>query len=373
MFNAAGAMETIKRLDFQRVCGSEGEVCAMSLIVEELNSLGVKTWYDWFEDLWISPVDSFLVVGRRTINVKPAVPLLWLPPDYASVEVSGKLVKPGKLREEGEGVLAVREQFNPSTVNLPGVSGQVLLFAPVSEFVPYALATDKPLPAAYVSLQDADKVLDSLGKKATLKWNAHRFQRRFCNLVAEIPGSTHLSEVIVMGAHIDSWPGTIGSSDDAAGCAVVLEAARWFVSHPPQRTVRSVWFTGEEVDQRGSKNFVEGSKVEKIKLFVNMDGGFEQESRTEPYIRLSPEKMATWAHSWLEEPGLEVRAVNTFAADVKAFQDKDIPTFWITGGARQSSHLPNDRPETIDMDRLALIGHISIQAAELGARVGFEL
>jgi hypothetical protein len=338
----------------------------MRLLAEELNALGVKTWYDWFEDSWIESVDAQLVIGQTKIGIEPAVPPLWLPQGFENIKVSGRLVKPSDLRDGRRGrLLAVREEFVPSTANLPGVSGQVLLFDPVPEFVPYALATDKPLPSAYVSTADADKVLDSLGKKATLKWKSRQFQRRFCNLVAEIPSIAHPDEVVVMGAHIDSWPGTVGSSDDAAGCAVVLEAVKWFVFHPPQRTVRCVWFTGEELDSRGSRYFVEGNKAElsAVKLFVNVDGGFEQESRTKPYIMVSPEKMTTWVHSWLGEPGLEVRVVYASAADVKAFQDNNIPTFWITGSPRQPAHLPTDCPETIDMDRLMLIGRISIQAA----------
>ncbi len=95
MFDTARAMGMIKQLDFPRECGSDGEAHAMSLIAEELNSLGVKTWYDWFEDSWIAPVDVLLLVGQSVINVKPAVPLPWLPPEFAGIEVSGRLVKPG--------------------------------------------------------------------------------------------------------------------------------------------------------------------------------------------------------------------------------------------------------------------------------------
>ncbi|HIE27669.1 TPA: hypothetical protein EYP66_10310, partial [Candidatus Poribacteria bacterium] len=75
MFNTTRAMEIIERLDFPRVCGSDGEARAMKLFAEELNFLGAKTWYDWFKDSWISTVDALLVVNQRTINVKPALPL----------------------------------------------------------------------------------------------------------------------------------------------------------------------------------------------------------------------------------------------------------------------------------------------------------
>jgi len=133
---------------------------------------------------------------------------------------------------------------------------------------------------------------------------------------------------------LDSWPGTVGSSDNAAGCAVVLEAVKWFASHPPQKTVRFVWFTGEELDRRGSIHFVASNRLEPraVKLFVNVDGGFEQ-GCGKPYVRISPERMTVLVHSWLTEPGLEMQVVYTSSADVGPFQNKGIPTFWITGSA----------------------------------------
>ena len=73
MFDPDQAMEMIERLDFPRVCGSAGEAHAIGLLAEELNTLGVKTWYDWFEESWIDPVDALLVVGQATTSVSPAV------------------------------------------------------------------------------------------------------------------------------------------------------------------------------------------------------------------------------------------------------------------------------------------------------------
>lgn len=216
-------------------------------------------------------------------------------------------------------------------------------------------------------------MLAALGEQATLRWKATRLQRTFQNLIAEIPGRTVAHEHVIMGAHLDSFPGTVGASDDAAGCAILLEAGRWFSAHPPDRTVRLVWFTGEELDRRGSRHFVADHNLQPTTaiLFINIDSGFEQGAGP-PYVRACQERLAAWASQALDIEGLEIRVGPTGSADVTPFQERGIPTFWVCGPSLQPAHLPTDRPETIDRHRLDLIGRLCIQAAALAAQTGVQ-
>jgi hypothetical protein len=66
------------------------------------------------------------------------------------------------------------------------------------------------------------------------------------NLVVEKLGTTAPKEIIVVGAHYDSAPGTAGADDNASGVAVGLALARSFAKRAPARTVRFVFFTNEE-------------------------------------------------------------------------------------------------------------------------------
>jgi hypothetical protein len=78
------------------------------------------------------------------------------------------------------------------------------------------------------------------------------------NTLAEIPGSDKKDELVMAGAHLDSWhPGT-GATDNAAGCAVMLEAARILkaTGARPRRTIRFALWTGEEQVLGGSKAYV---------------------------------------------------------------------------------------------------------------------
>lgn len=70
--------------------------------------------------------------------------------------------------------------------------------------------------------------------------------KKVWNLVAERAGGTLKSEIIVIGAHYDSAPGTPGADDNASGVAVALALAEATFKRAPARTVRFVFFTNEE-------------------------------------------------------------------------------------------------------------------------------
>jgi len=78
------------------------------------------------------------------------------------------------------------------------------------------------------------------------------------NTVAEIPGGDRRGEVVMAGAHLDSWHTGTGATDNAAGCAIVMEAARILnaLGVRPRRTLRFALWTGEEEGLLGSTSYV---------------------------------------------------------------------------------------------------------------------
>jgi hypothetical protein len=78
------------------------------------------------------------------------------------------------------------------------------------------------------------------------------------NVVAEIPGGRKRGEIVMLGAHLDSWHGGTGATDNAAGVAVVMEAARILktLGLPLDRTVRLALWSGEEQGLLGSRGYV---------------------------------------------------------------------------------------------------------------------
>jgi hypothetical protein len=78
------------------------------------------------------------------------------------------------------------------------------------------------------------------------------------NLLAEIPGTDLAGEVVMLGAHLDSWHSGTGATDNPAGCAVAMEAVRILraLDLKPRRTIRVALWSGEEQGLLGSKAYV---------------------------------------------------------------------------------------------------------------------
>ncbi len=90
------------------------------------------------------------------------------------------------------------------------------------------------------------------------------------NTVGEITGATKPDEIVVIGAHLDSWDLASGTTDNGTGSSIVMEVARTLstlakAGHRPARTIRFVLFTGEEQGLYGSKRYCERHKDELAK------------------------------------------------------------------------------------------------------------
>ena len=108
------------------------------------------------------------------------------------------------------------------------------------------------------------------------------------NVIAEIPGTDPRlkDEVVMLGAHLDSWQGATGATDNAAGCAVMMEAVRILrtLNLQPKRTIRIALWSGEEEGLLGSKGYVKKTfgdpaamqflpAHEKFDTYFNIDNG----------------------------------------------------------------------------------------------------
>jgi hypothetical protein len=88
------------------------------------------------------------------------------------------------------------------------------------------------------------------------------------NTVGEIKGTDKADEVVICGAHLDSWDLGQGATDNGTGTCTVLEAARVLAKcgTKPRRTIRFILFTGEEQGLLGSRAYVEQHKEEMKKV-----------------------------------------------------------------------------------------------------------
>ncbi len=104
------------------------------------------------------------------------------------------------------------------------------------------------------------------------------------NTIGEITGTDKKDEVIMLGGHLDSWHAATGATDNAVGCAIMMEAVRILktLGVKPRRTIRVALWSGEEQGLLGSQAYVKkhfGSfesptaDYEKFGGYVNIDSG----------------------------------------------------------------------------------------------------
>ncbi len=97
------------------------------------------------------------------------------------------------------------------------------------------------------------------------------------NTLAEIPGGDLKDQVVMLGAHLDSWFGSQGATDNGAGTVVMMEAMRILktLGLQPRRTVRIALWSGEEQGLLGSRAWVKNHAADlpKISAYVNVDNG----------------------------------------------------------------------------------------------------
>jgi carboxypeptidase Q len=154
-----------------------------------------------------------------------------------------------------------------------------------------ATVTDLGLPQVVIAIEHYGRIARTLEKKlpVTIEANIvntfHDDTSSF-NVVAEIPGTDKADEIVMLGAHFDSWHGGTGATDNASGSAVMMEAMRILKASGVRlrRTVRLGLWGGEEQGLLGSRAYVTQHFADRatmalkpgharVSAYFNMDNG----------------------------------------------------------------------------------------------------
>jgi hypothetical protein len=139
---------------------------------------------------------------------------------------------------------------------------------------------DRVLPTIVMSNEDYGRISRILadGTDVSLEFNVvnriYPEGKTSFNTVAEIPGTDLADEVIMLGGHLDSWHAATGATDNAIGCAIMMEAARILktLGVKPRRTIRVALWSGEEEGLLGSQAYVKAH----FGAFENPKPGYEK-------------------------------------------------------------------------------------------------
>ena len=153
------------------------------------------------------------------------------------------------------------------------------------------------IPSFAVSVADAERMA---ALQAALKADDKPLRLQFTldsrsdvdvtshNVIAEVPGTDLADEIVLIGAHLDSWDLGVGAVDDGAGVAIVSAAAALLqrAGQRPRRTVRVVLFANEENGFDGTRAYGDRYKDVKHQLIGESDFGagrvYQLKSRVQP-------------------------------------------------------------------------------------------
>ncbi|HEV3259302.1 MAG TPA: M20/M25/M40 family metallo-hydrolase, partial [Gemmataceae bacterium] len=176
------------------------------------------------------------------------------------------------------------------------------------------------------------------------------------NTVGEIPGTEKPDEVVIVGAHLDSWDLAQGTTDNGTGTCAVLETARTLVRAgvKPKRTIRFCLFTGEEQGLYGSRAYVEKHKDElpKISMCLVHDTGTGKVTGLGLQGRESLKPLLEAELASLKELGFnEINLRGMGGSDHASFEQAGVPGFAVQQDMSEYFLTHHSQSDTLDKAR----------------------
>jgi carboxypeptidase Q len=175
------------------------------------------------------------------------------------------------------------------------------------------------------------------------------------NVVGEIRGYEKPDEVVILGAHLDSWELGTGALDNGCNAALVIEAARAIKATGllPRRTIRFVLFSGEEQGTVGSFEYVKAHRAEldKIRAMINFDSGIGRVTGFSLGGRRDTEAGVREILKPLESWGVNNHTYDaSFGSDNFDFLLEGVPTLDAT--EEEANYLPNYHAASDTLDKV---------------------
>jgi carboxypeptidase Q len=192
------------------------------------------------------------------------------------------------------------------------------------------------IPAGAVTAEDADLIAD-LVRQGPVRMKLVLTPQTLpdvesANVIADIKGSEHPEQIIVVSGHLDSWDLGTGAIDDGAGVAVSMEAANLIqkLHLKPKRTIRVIAWMNEENGLAGSKQYAKDHEKEWMNHFAAMetDGGADHPLGINIKGKPEVKKMLAPVAAILQESGAGIlNLVEHCGADIGPLEKAGVPAF----------------------------------------------
>jgi hypothetical protein len=214
------------------------------------------------------------------------------------------------------------------------------------------------IPAFAVSAPDADQLyrLHQRGINPIIRihtqasWHG---ERESGNIILDLKGRENPEEIILIGAHLDSWDLGTGAVDDGAGIGIVMAAAELIGQLPqrPRRTIRVVLFGAEEVGLLGAKEYAKVHNDELADHIIASESDFGARKVWKLNAGVSPESwdILKSIHEQIRSLGILFGDLDSYGGpDIIPLVKKGVPTFRLLQDGRDYFHLHHTSDDTFD-------------------------
>ena len=222
------------------------------------------------------------------------------------------------------------------------------------------------IPAAAVAAEDADLVHRLLASGETVRLSLRLGCRTLpdalsANVVADLEGREAADEVVLIGAHLDSWDLGTGALDDGAGVAMVMETLRLLktLGLRPRRTVRGVLYMNEENGLRGGKAYAaaHAAELNRHVAALETDSGGGRPTGLSATVGPGGMEMLQDLGSLLRPLGADGVVAGEGGADIEPLHAASVPLLGLrldTTRYFDWHHSPADTLDKVDARELAL-------------------
>lgn len=351
-------MQILEDTAYYRVSGTEGELKAAEYLKAQCEEMGFEARIEAFDVAMADIKKAVLIADGKEIPCKGfrlagsadlEAPLYYMPSDdpVSLKGCKGKIV----LLDTGVPYFKYQDLLANGAVGIITYDGNVNFEdsnMDLKELRPHVSNGNK-IPCVNVNAKSAIELVRDNVQNVRIILEQDEYTGQSHNVVMDIPGET--DEVIVLTAHYDTVPTSVGVYDNMSGSVGILGVADYFKNHPHRYGLRFVWCGSEERGLLGSKSYCAAHKdeLEKVVLNVNLDmigsimGNFIACCSCE-------DKMIHFIEylSAIEGFGVKARQ-DVYASDSTPFADNGVPSLSFARIAPNHTASIHNRYDTMDI------------------------
>jgi aminopeptidase YwaD len=365
--NCEREFELLKKIGFVRTSGSEEELKAAKILLEEIISIGCEGVLEEFK----APTSKITRASFKV--VEPYEKEYEITPYNCSISTpEGGITTDFVYIEDGLDANLVDLKGKFVLLNMPpnpklykklmkaGIAGYITMSGTAKDEedktdITVSRMREKntqygKVTALNLRMKDGFHMVQNKASKVKVELITEDIELTSQNVVVTIEGTKYPEEIISFGAHYDSTPFSTGVYDNGAGSVIIMELLRHFKENPPMRTLKFVWYGSEEVGLLGSKAYLKAheDELKNHLLMINVDVAGSILGKEEALVT-AQQSLIDYIDHMAKIKGFPLKVEQSiYSSDSTAFADAGIPSLTFCRFAPQGGAFIHTRHDVMD-------------------------